>query len=227
MATQEEKEQELISRFQQDPLVFKGAFIGMARKDKERLFSEIEEKISKFDAEFKTAEAEMQKAAVALSGAKERLKDIEKGENFGAEFDSLLGNKRIASIDFEPNTGTPEYLVVTTTELCVPLGGKKYWIDPLKIKICMRKGYGSVSVHRSHARQKVGRYGTGAHEGWPAPHVRNDGTLCLGTITGDVDRALRSQDWPLVIEYMIPFLESCNPDRAYTQTLKDAAIRVE
>ncbi|KKS53408.1 MAG: hypothetical protein UV19_C0012G0005 [Parcubacteria group bacterium GW2011_GWA2_42_28] len=224
MATQEEKEQELISQFQQDPLVFKGVFAGIIRKDKERLFSEIEQKISKFDAEFKTAEAEMQKAAVTLSGAKERLKDLEKGESFGAEFDSLLGNKRIASIDFEPNTGTPEYLVVTTTELCILYYGKKYWIDPLKIKISMRKGYGSVSVHRSRAkRHNVKRY----YEDFLTPHIQENGRICFGNIAGDIDRALRSQNWPLVIEYMIPFLESCNPDGSHSVILKDIAIRVE
>lgn len=211
-------------------------FVQFFVRDIEHELGAIEGSLAQCDVRLKVAEERLAAELGTQQGLIERRKEIRDGENFGAEYDSLLKNKKIATVDVQSN---PDKIIVVTTELCIPFDDKKYFIDPLRIEVSfdmVHRGhnwagdFGPISVFPSHPQQKISPFGY-PNEGpnWPAPHVRADGSICLGNIHGTVVGAWNKHEWAAVVELMIEFLESCNPDRrdAYFMVLKNVAIRVE
>lgn len=208
------------------------------------LVKEFDKEIVAVDAGLAESERRLRTAEEGLAavlekqrGLLERRAEIRVGENFGAEFDVLLKNPRVGIISVEAN---PDKLVVVTTELCVPFEGKKYFIDPLRIEVrfdeekCRPHGgpqdFQPISVFKSHPKQKTAAYGyPGEGNDWPAPHVRGDGSMCLGNIHATVVGAWRKQEWVVAVELLIEFLEACNNERQdqYFRILREVAVRVE
>ncbi|GEM_PF-4632357 len=214
-------------------------FAGFVVRDLELEVSNTDKSLADCERRFKVAEEKLAAELARQQGLLERRKEIREGENFGAEFDALLRNKKITAINVMSN---PDKIVVVTSELCVPFDGKKYFIDPLRVEVSFDKvsrpasGFGHagdfapISVFPSHSKQKVSPDGyPGEGPNWPAPHVRGDGSICLGTISEIVMNAWNQQEWTVVVELMIEFLEACNPERrdAYFKVLNNVAIRVE
>ena len=135
-------------------------------------------------------------------------------------FNSLLVNKKVASIEIQPKTGIPKEMTVLTVALRILYQNCFYWVDPVKIVIEFESK--NLRVYKSYPNQKVDR-----RSGWLLPHVRHDGTVCLGNTSRDVFIALENKDWSMAVEFIISLLESCAPSGVYVNTLKDVAIRVE
>lgn len=208
------------------------------------LVKELDKEIVAVDAGLAESERRLRTAEEGLAavlekqrGLLERRAEIRAGENFGAEFDALLKNPRVGTVSVETN---PDRLVVVTTGLCVPFAGNKYFIDPLRVEVhfdeekCRQHGgpqdFRPISVFKSHQKQKVAVHGYPGEGGqWPAPHVRGDGSMCLGNIEAAVVGAWRKQEWVTVMELLIEFLEACNTERQdqYFRILKEVAVRVE
>jgi hypothetical protein len=118
-------------------------------------------------------------------------------ERFRTEFEKLRAVPGVERI--RVREGVVE---VFTDLITVPFGGAEYEIGRFCIEI---RTSGEVRCH--NLTRKV--------DGYCHPHVKENGTCCLGNLSAGIAKLLGEYEYSVIAQVMIEYLKTCNPSDWY------------
>jgi len=198
----EEKHQREL--FQRDKEAFRSLYvraccnrINQAQKSKKTQLTNSERQIEELTGRLVEVSREAEVIRAELAGLESGTTDF--AEKFAKEFDQLYENESISRVSIDS-----EKIEVYTKDIIVQYRNAKYNFGPFLIKIYLSGRYELFALNTPRSSDAL------VH-----PHVAQGGQGCLGNISAEVSKLLARQEYVVLINLLIRFLQSYDSSNPY------------